>query len=799
MATKFLIEIGGAIAGSFGKAFGTADREVGRLGAAVKSLDQNAQSIQGLRRLREQTANSKTDFEQARLQLHLLEQQLRGVSEPTKQQIRDQKSAQAAVERTGNAYLANRTELARMEKQLESSGIDVRRLNEEEKRLGSTLELNKRKLEGLVNVQQRIQSLRDERRNAIGELVGTGASLFGASRLVGQAADFDYQLRMFGNIAEVSADRIVGIKEQVNAISRDAVQAPGEVLTSLQTLVGAGLDVERSLAALPTIARTATATGAAVEDLSKTTFTLIDTMSMAPTEMPRAMDMLAKAGKLGNFELRDMAQHLPAIGAQAKALGLQGADGVATLAAALQIARRGAADAGTAANNLSEFMGKLTQPDTIRRFEEAGISLENEFKAALAAGKDPIIEMIALIDQLTQGGDQFRIGELFGDKQAKQFLQIMLKNRADFDSIRSEVLAAKGVVDKDFANVSESAKAQIDQFKNSMGRLGDAVANTVLPVVNAVIGPLATGAEWLAKLATEFPKVTATIVGTIGALVTIKGAFAAFTILRTTAMGGALEVEKLAIKLGILRGQLAATSAVAGGAAGKGGGFMAGGMGKNAKVAGAIGAGLAVAGAAYSVYDTATTEGLTKTEKGESIGETVGGTAGSVAGTIAGSALGVAAAAKLGALMGTTIAPGIGTAVGAVVGGFGAYLAGSAIGKTIGGWIGSLFEDEDQQKDEQGQKVEKPGAAIQQIAQVNAGDPTQWTDDGRKRSAAEITAADARASTARGQVVYSPTNQITIDASGQDPAALELRLDSYLRRRDREQQAEARGLLLDMP
>ena len=63
---------------------------------------------------------------------------------------------------------------------------------------------------------------------------------------------------------------------------------------------------------MPAIGKAATATKADILDLSKAGCAAISNLGLAPEELTRAFDMMALAGKEGGFELKDMAQYLPA-------------------------------------------------------------------------------------------------------------------------------------------------------------------------------------------------------------------------------------------------------------------------------------------------------------------------------------------------------------------------------------------------------------------------------------------------------------------------------------------------------
>jgi hypothetical protein len=205
-----------------------------------------------------------------------------------------------------------------------------------------------------------------------------------------------------------------------------------------------------------------------------------------------------------------MAQYFPMLTAQAKSLHMTGTEGIATLGAALQIAMKGAPDSATAANNFQNFLAKLTNPETVRKFESMGVDIESAMKQSMAAGKNPIEEMVLLIDQLT-GGDKFRIGELFGDMQVIDFLNPMLQNLEEFKNIKAATLAASGVVDKDFANISKVSQEQLKKFNIAIGQVGDTFAVILLPAVNAVLQPLTAMAGWVGGMVEKYPAIGKTV------------------------------------------------------------------------------------------------------------------------------------------------------------------------------------------------------------------------------------------------------------------------------------------------
>lgn len=181
-----------------------------------------------------------------------------------------------------------------------------------------------------------------EMRGAIGQVGGALAAVgaaWGTLAVVGDfksvAADFEHGLMQAGITADMSNAQIGGLRDQLRGLASTSNQSMTELLGGFNALVSAGMDKDKdkATASLAAIGRTATASGASVEDLSKTAFQLVDTLGVAPEDLAGALDRLAYAGKQGSFELRDMARYFPVLGASAKAMGLQGTEAVATLGA----------------------------------------------------------------------------------------------------------------------------------------------------------------------------------------------------------------------------------------------------------------------------------------------------------------------------------------------------------------------------------------------------------------------------------------------------------------------------------
>jgi len=303
-------------------------------------------------------------------------------------------------------------------------------------------------------------------------LAGLGAALKGAG-------EFKTVLTDIGITAGLSRERMGELGRTFADLSDKTGQTRAQLAEGFNVMVTAGMDADRVEQVIGAVGLTATAAGAEIGEVARTMYANINNLKLDPADALKSMDMLVAAGKEGSFELKDMAKYFPAMTAGASKLGMTGTKAVATLGAALQVAMDGAADPAQAATNMENFMNNLVAPETVKKFEKAGVNLEAKFKEWQAKGADPIEEAMALI-QKTTGGDPFRIGELFGNKRVLSFIQPMIAGMEKYRDIRAEVVAAENMV-------SEDARRRMQQDPAFAFRQ---MGNALVQLRDAAIGPL---------------------------------------------------------------------------------------------------------------------------------------------------------------------------------------------------------------------------------------------------------------------------------------------------------------------
>ncbi|WP_416739216.1 phage tail tape measure protein [Pseudomonas sp. NFX71] len=370
------------------------------------------------------------------------------------------------------------------------------------------------------------------------------------------ATDFQDQTR---DIAITGGFNLAQESRLSHAMRRAALrwnQTQTEIARGTAVLIAGGIANLKELEAYaPVLAKSATATRASMNDLGAVAIALSDNLGIGAAGLERSMNMLAFAGKSGQFELADMAKWLPQLTPQFAALGITGERAVAEIGASLQIARRGAGSNDEAANNFKNFLSKITAPETLKAFEKAGIDLKSSMQNLVSEGLSPAEAMIKILtahlgakgpaaavaygkaltlkDQqerqlaLARLDEAYKLGTLFADQQVLSFVRPALANQKDLVSIKqgSKSAADKAVLDDDWAKRMGSSKEQLKELRNNLTDIGISVGNALLPAIvdvsRAVVPLMRSFSAW----AEQNPGLIRGVVGLIGGLLVGKLAF----------------------------------------------------------------------------------------------------------------------------------------------------------------------------------------------------------------------------------------------------------------------------------
>lgn len=483
--------------------------------------------------------------------------------------------ANHAVRDLTNKTKEQRIVFATHRKQLQDAGFDTAKLSDSQKKLASDVakasanltkqkshlaELN-RQQERTRQIQASLQKLQST--GVKTAVIGAGAAYAGQAALtrgasaLGPGVGFEAVLRDMAITGNLSRNEEGALGQQIRIDAEKFGQFTDQISSGLSVLVANGITQAKDLQFYSAIlAKSSVATNSEMGDLGNLIISLRKNLNVAVGDIAPSLDTLAYAGKEGSFEIKDMAKWLPQLSPMMAALGSTGRNAVAELGAALQIARLGAGSSDEAANNLKNFLSKITAPDTIKNFDDAGIDLKTRLTELSAKGISPLQGSLQLISEymstkgagalkqfdsamkitndverqaaLEQLSSAFALGDLFRDMQAMSFIRPAIANSQQMQQIRAGSLASNGMIDSDWLKRMDTTQKQLDQFRISVDELKLEAASILLPTVNQELPEVIKFVRGIGQWMKQNPELTASIAkwGAITlATVTVLGLF----------------------------------------------------------------------------------------------------------------------------------------------------------------------------------------------------------------------------------------------------------------------------------
>lgn len=446
--------------------------------------------------------------------------------------------AQAEVKRLAAEYDRLREKAQRANEVLSGKGVSGTTATIVAHR--TRLEAEQRAMMQIMERQERMQAARaraDAMRSRAGTLAGVGVGLLapgyainrGLGAANGEAASFGSELRQIALTADMTDARMKALGQTIIRTSDHVYQSTESLTSGIGFLIAAGMREDLAERSINTIGKVASAYKADILEVSQSAFVLNDALGVMPEKLQGSIAIMARAGKEGNVELRDMAKVLPTLGSGFVALKMQGNEAVATLAAGLQIARKGAPTADIAANNMQNFLTKVMSPETLKKASEKfNLDLYGIITKAQNADQNPIEAALDAISRVTEGGDQKLLGDLFQDMQVQSFLRPMLQNMDEYRRIKAEALAAASgsMIDEDFARIARDMDVNSGRMANAWDNLKIKIGQGLAPALGPIVGMLASATTGLVNFADRHPRlisVLAILAGILGTVLVAGG------------------------------------------------------------------------------------------------------------------------------------------------------------------------------------------------------------------------------------------------------------------------------------
>lgn len=417
-------------------------------------------------------------------------------------------------------------QLREVRKQMQGASGNITELANRERQLESAIRRNKAALEERRGELER-QSVMNEQLAMADELQQRGqdnmvagaaiaAPLIFAAR---SAMKYEHQLALLAQKTDLSAEGTQNLSRELERIAQVNKQLPENILGGADFLASQGIKGGNLIGLVDQASRFATAFDVDVVDASKAAHASFLSLKVPINEVAQALEIMGVAGLEGGFEVRDMAQHFPALTSQFATLGADGLDAVASLSSALQVLQARTGDGAVAANQLDNLMGFVKTKQGQDNFKKFGINVVDELKKAEAEGGDALERLVQLTNQAT-GGDSTKIAEIFTDKEAGRGVLALVNGIGDYKKMRDAAFRAQGVTAEEFARMSKTSTANWTALQTSLSILSTTIGTHLLPlatrfmnVAGSVINSVSAWAQRNPALASTLLNIVASLAG----------------------------------------------------------------------------------------------------------------------------------------------------------------------------------------------------------------------------------------------------------------------------------------------
>ena len=287
------------------------------------------------------------------------------------------------------------------------------------------------------------------------QYVGIGAAIYGASRLLGDAAriseEFEASQSNLAAILGKSKGEIVELTDDAKKYGATTAFTASQV-TELQTELGKlGFGMQQIKAATPAVLSLASATGTDLANAATIAAQTLNAFGLAAEDTPRIVDVIAKSANLSAFDIDTFSEAMSNAAPAAKAVGVEVEDAAALLSLLV--------DAGVPAS-------------------KAGTDLRNIFIELEAKG----MTMDEAFGNIRNSTDKLTVAtELFGQRSGTSGT-IIADNIGKLEGLEEAYRGAGG-------SAAEMAKTQLDNLKGDKLILTSAWEGFVLSIEDGT-GPI---------------------------------------------------------------------------------------------------------------------------------------------------------------------------------------------------------------------------------------------------------------------------------------------------------------------
>ena len=438
------------------------------------------------------------------------------------------------------------------------SGASLAAIQRDYERLGRTIDDLRIKQERLAARMARGVELKKGRQESVSnmrESAATGLAV-GLPILasVKQASKYEAALRDIAITGNIRGAEEVALGAAIRTAALSTNQGHHAILQGVGTLVAAGMDTTRAGEYAGLLGKAATATNAEMNDLAKMVFSFTEPLGIkSQVGVKEAINRAAFGGKLGRFELKDMAGSLPELAQAFASRGIKGQQALTEIISSLEVGREGAGTGAEAVTNMRNWLAHMNNGQTADNFKKAGVMYQQSLQNLMASGYSSydasLMTASAFIDskgaafskewaKAGKSGDgeaqrklmeSFGLSEVFHDIQTINHLLAMRQNWDKYQSNKKQMGSAQamGTIDEDYARRVQTMEKAWERFTAQVTDVAITVGSTLLPAISDTLDALLPTVRAFGDWAKQNPGVLRGIVGIVAGVAVLRtGLFA---------------------------------------------------------------------------------------------------------------------------------------------------------------------------------------------------------------------------------------------------------------------------------
>lgn len=548
--TAVSILIGAKLGSTFKNSFSTADKQLTKLGATIKSVEGKAAQIEAYKQQSRALNQVGQAYKEARERLNRLKQEMNTVGAPTKSLSQDIKKAERNFDKAKTTFQTVGRQTRDMGSALRQAGIDTRTLTQETNALGrslNTLKARQAQIQRIDNAKAANLARRSSMRSQMFDAVALGTALYGTIK---PAVDFEFAMAKVGAITSEAADSqgFKSLTELARELGRTTQYTSAQAAEAMQFLGMAGFNTQQILKATPAALNLAIAGNMDLGRTADIASNILTGFGIKAKETTRVTDVLAQAARTTNVDVSMLGETMKYAAPVAAAVGgtleetavLAGVLGDAGIQATMSGTMlraaylRLAAPVGKGAKVLEKMRKELhltaeEMPDVAKQaaytqahLTQMGVKIFDS-NGKMRSMIDILRDMNVALKDASDEEKLSAVKAIFGDRAAPGALNIFKSIQTmRLDEVLDKINHSQGAAQEMADRMKATTYGAFLELKSALESISISFGSVLLPTLAKTMRTFAGWANSVSKWAEEHPNVSKVIGYTVIGLISLK-------------------------------------------------------------------------------------------------------------------------------------------------------------------------------------------------------------------------------------------------------------------------------------